>query len=420
MNIPGKQFFPLTLALLLLAGLLTGCGDQNQYQEPPPPAVTVATPLIQDITDYLEFTGTLVATGRAEVRARVAGILESMHFVPGTTVEEDQLLFVIEPAEYEADLKAAAAELAGAQAQFGRASIEYERARKLYKEKAGAESDVVKWRVEKELSSAEILRAEAKVERAELNLGYTRVTAPISGRIGRDEIDLGNLVGEGEATILTEVTNSDPIFAYFNLNERDLLRVLDNYRRQIREKGIDPSREGDASADIPVFLGLANEEGYSHEGEFDFAESSVDPQTGTLQLRGIFDNPGPVTEMLPGLFARLRMPLGTRNDMPLVSQRAIGRDQSGTFILVLNSENTVEQRSVKTGQLIDGMRVIEEGLTAGDRVVVDGLQRARPGRKVAPENIDMATLTVSARIEAEKTPVTSQPAAPKPPAESAQ
>jgi RND family efflux transporter MFP subunit len=417
LKIAVNSTFRFTLILAVLAGLLGGCGERNQYQEPPPPKVTVATPLIQDITDYLEFTGTLVATGRAEVRARVSGILESMHFVPGTWVNEDDLLFVIEPAEYEADLKAAEAELAAAKAQFRRATIEHERARKLYKEKAGAEADVVKWQVEKELSSADILRAEAKVERASLNLGYTQVSAPISGRVGRNEVDLGNLVGEGEATILTEITSGDPIYAYFNLNERDLLRVMNSYRQQVDEKGLDPDRDAVEKADIPVFLGLADEDGYPHEGEYDFAESEVDPQTGTLQLRGIFNNPGKPPKLLPGLFARLRMPLGVRENMPLVTQRAIAQDQSGTYVLVVNTENTVEQRSVKTGRSIDGMRVIEQGLSDNDRVVVDGLQRARPGRKVEPAEVDMATLTLSNRLKAEKAAGASSPTADQQPAD---
>jgi len=389
----------LVVRSFALALSLAGC-DSNTYVEPPPPKVTIAQPLIQDVTDYLEFTGTVVASEKAEARARVSGVLQSMHFVPGTMVTEGDLLFVIDPAEYEADLQAAEAELAGAKSNYDRAKIEYGRAQTLYKEKAGAESDVVKWRVEKELASADILRAEAKVARAELNLGYTQVTAPLTGRVGRNEVDIGNLVGEGEATVLTEVTLFDPIYAYFNLNERDLLRVMDIYRKAAETRGLDPRTVSDKELEIPLNLGLADEEGYPHEGLFDFAESGVDPETGTLQLRGIFDNPGTTPALLPGLFTRIRMPLGNRPDMPLVAERAIANDQGGTYLLVVNSEDMVERRSIKTGQRIDGLIVVEDGLQKDDRVIVKGVQRARPGRKVAPESVDMASLTASAMKQA--------------------
>ena len=379
--------------------LLAGC-ESNVYVEPPPPKVTTARPLMQDVTDYLEFTGTLDASEQAEVVARVSGVLQSMHFEPGTPVTEDDLLFVIEPEEYQADLQAAQAELAAGESNYDRANIEFGRAQKLFKQKAGAESDVVKWRVEREIASAEMLRAQAKIARAELNLGYTQVTSPFSGRVGRNLVDIGNLVGEGEATVLTEVTLYDPIFVYFNLNERDLLRVMKAIRENAEAKGLNPEDMDDDEIEIPLFLGLANEQGYPHEGRYDYADSAVDPETGTLQLRGTFENSQRPPRLLPGLFVRIRMPEGERPDMPLVSERAIGNDQRGIYLMVVNAENLVERRSVKTGQRIDGLIVIEDGLQKDDRVVVKGLQRARPGRKVDPEMVDMADLTTSALVKA--------------------
>jgi len=209
-------------------------------------------------------------------------------------------------------------------------------------------------------------------------------------------VDVGNLVGEGEPTLLTEISRYDPMYAYFHLNENDLLRVMRMYRERITEKGLNPDTDPDSEAEISIFLGLANEEGFPHEGVVDFAESGVDPKTGTLRVRGVFANEGRVKVLVPGLFARLRLPIGKIDNALLVSERAIGADQGGTYLLTVNSENTVEKRPIRQGQLVDGLRVIEEGLQPGEAVIVKGVQRARPGAKVDPEQIDMKMLTAAA------------------------
>ena len=404
--------FVQSLAILLIVWMSAACDQRNEYAEPPPPKVTVAKPLQQEIIDYLEFTGTTHAFEEVEMRARVAGFLQSMEFTPGTQVEKGDLLFVIDPSEYQAELDAAEAELGSAEATLKRAQTEFARAQKLFKQKAGAQTDVVKWRGERDVAKAAVARAKAKVEKTGLDLSYTKVTAPITGRVSRNLVDLGNLVGEGEPTLLTKVTRIDPMYAYFNLNERDLLKVMAMYRQETKEKGLDPAKDSAARADLTVSLELANEKGYPHQGIVDFAESGVDPATGTLQLRGVFPNPGPAPVLLPGLFTRLRMPIDKRENAMLVTERAIGADQGGRYLLTVNSENVVEKKPIRMGRLEDGLRVIEEGLQPGDRVVVNGIQRARPGAKVDPEQIDMKSLTASAlKIAAEAEQDKAKPAA---------
>ena len=382
--------------------ILTGCQEKNTYVAPPPPKVTVAQPLVEEVTDYLEFTGTTVASEKVEIVARVAGVLQSMHFTPGTNVKRGKLLFVIDPKEYEADLQAAKSELVTAEANLKQATTELARAERLFKQRAGTDVQVVQWRRDQELARAAIQGSNAAIVRAKLNLGYTKVTAPISGRVGRNKIDVGNLVGQGSATELTDITAFDPMYLYFNLNERDFLRVHSIYRTKAKEKGLNPAKVSGKRLDIRVYLGLANEEGYPHEGVLDFVESGLDTGTGTLQLRAIFQNKGVPPPLAPGLFSRVRMPISKRANLPLVTELAIGADQSGRYVLVVNSENTVEKRNVRLGQTINGMRVIEEGVGSDDRVIVKGIQRARPGSKVDPGKIDMASLTTSARKAAEE------------------
>ncbi|MDH3912125.1 MAG: efflux RND transporter periplasmic adaptor subunit [Rhodospirillales bacterium] len=381
---------------LLIASLLAACEEQNAYIEPPPPKVTVAQPLIRTITDYLELTGTTSASARVEIRARVPGVLQSMHFDSGVYVAEGDLLFVINPEEYEADLKAAEAELARAEALRVETGKTLKRSRTLRERGHLPEAKLDEAEAQALGADAEVLIRQAALNRAQINLSYTEVRAPVSGRVGRNLVDLGNLVGEGEATVLTEITVLDPMYVYFNLNELDLLKVVDSYRARVREKGMDTTTESASKAGFEVFLGLSDEEGFPRKGILDFAESGLDPKTGTLQLRATFENAMRPPELYPGLFGRVRLPIAERPDMPLVTERAIGSDQSGHYLLVVNQENIVEKHNVELGRLVDGLRVIESGLRPEDQVVVNGIQRARPGGKVDPEQTGMETLTATA------------------------
>jgi RND family efflux transporter MFP subunit len=370
----------LLLAAVLATPILEGCQQPNEYVEPPPPAVTVSQPVKRPVTDYLEFTGTAAAVETVDIRARVVGFLESVNFNEGEFIENGQLLFTIDPKPYQAALDQARGELGRHKARLERAEIEFQRTSKLLKQNAASQAQVVKWKEEIGMAKADIVAAQAAVDKAKLDLGYTKVHTPISGRISRKLVDVGNLVGAGEYTLLTTVRKWEPIYAYFSINERDLLRAM----KMAREENI----TADKPDKIPLELGLANETGYPHKGHLDFVDSTVDPNTGTVQMRGAFPNPGPPHVIVPGLFVRVRMPIAERENALLVTDRALGLDQGGRFVLVVKDDNVVEQRYVKRGALVEGMRVIEEGLKGDESVVVNGLQRAIPGAKVTPEQAE--------------------------------
>jgi RND family efflux transporter MFP subunit len=380
-HLPLKQT-AILIFTVIISGVISGCSEKNEYVEPPAPEVTVSKPLVKNVTEYLEFTGTAKATEEIDIRARVEGFLESVHFEDGVYVKKGQLLFIIDPKPYKAAVENARGRLGRHQAQLERAEREYQRNLSLFKQNAASEANVVKWKSEMEESRAAVISAIAALEKARLDLDYCTIKAPIDGRISRRKVDVGNLVGAGEKTLLTTVRQGSPIYAYFSINERDLLRVM----KMARQKGI-PADNPDK---IVLESGLANETGFPHRGHLDYADSTVDPKTGTMELRGVFPNPGPPYFVVPGMFIRLRLPVAERENALLVTERALGLDQGGRYLLVVNNENKVEQRHVKIGALRDGMRVIEDGLKPKDSVVVKGIQRAIPGAKVTPQQAQAA------------------------------
>jgi len=397
-GIIATQPYRSAIACIFVAAALAGCEESNTYVAPPPPKVTVAEPAILDVTDYLEFTGTLVASGDVYVRARVPGVLREMLYQPGTRVQEGDLLFIIDPVEYEAAVDVATADVARAEARKVETGRALERAQTLIQRGNISKAKLDEAEANFKSADADLLAAKATLRRAKINLGYTKVTAPIAGRVGRERVDIGNLVGEGEATVLTDLTQPNPMYVYFSINERDLLRILEVYRQRVREKGIDVAKESQQEADIALQLGLANEDGFPHQGVLDYSDSSLDPTTGTVEVRGVFTNDELPGRLIPGLFARVRMPIEQRSNMPLVSERAVGADQKGPYLLVVTGEDIVERRTVVLGQAIDGLRVIEEGIDPDDQVIVNGLQRARPGAPVDPELVEMETLATSAQM----------------------
>jgi RND family efflux transporter MFP subunit len=389
-----KRPILVAAAAAILAG---GCRS-----DPPPaaasPAVTVAQPTRESVTSYLEFTGNTAASDSVTLVARVEGFLESVDFADGAIVQQGDVLFRIQRDQYAAQLQQARAELAAQRAALGHARTELARYTGLVQEDSAPQTEVDRWRYEADSAAAAVLGAEAQVALAELNLSYTTVKAPFAGRVGRHLVDPGNLVGGvGQPANLAEIDKTDPLYVYFTIDERDLLRI----RR--RREG-DPHRPL-ADAAIPAAFGLLDEEGYPHQGHLDFASLSVAPTTGTLQVRGIFPNPD--ASVLPGLFVRVRVAAGAPKESLLVPGDALSFDQQGEYLLVVNDADVVERRPVETGTQLGSRFVVEEGLAASDWVVVDGIPRAVPGRKVAP---DRTSVGAGAAVAEAK------PAAPPPPA----
>jgi RND family efflux transporter MFP subunit len=369
------------MAVIVAAFVFTaGCEQkENKFVPPPPPPVTVSRPVQQSVTDYLYLTGNTQAVDQVQLDARVEGFLTSIHFKDGDFVKKGDLLFLIEQDQYKAKVQQAEGQLAAAQAQLLRAGQEYDRQVSLLKQSATAKSEVEKWKAERDAAEANIVEARASLELARINLGYTRVVAPFDGRMDRHLVTAGNLVGAGKPTALAVITRMDPIYAYFTLNERDLIRLMN------KDQGKQQANYREAVA--PVFAGIEGAEDYPYEGRLDFVATGLDPGTGTILLRAVYKNPRVATgvpNLVPGMFVRLRIPVDTREKALLVAERALGVDQGGRYLLVVNDKDLVEQRPVKAGANVNGMRVIEEGLKADEWVVVSGIQRARPGAKVTP------------------------------------
>jgi RND family efflux transporter MFP subunit len=382
LNVTNRFFLPAALGMVTLAALLiTGCGKaENKYIPPPPPEVTVSQPVKMAVTEYLEFTGNTQSIEQVALVGRVEGFLTSIKFKDGDIVKKGDLLFTIEPPPYEAKVKQAEANVAQAQAQLLRSSLEYNRQLQLIKQNATSQSTVEQWQAQRDADEATLQLNKANLELARINLSYTQVRAPFHGRVDRHLVDVGNVVGAGQETQLANIYRVDPIYAYFSINERDLVRLMERERERTRDN------PGKKDQETPVYLGMEGEDGYPLEGRLDFAATALDPNTGTLLMRGIFSNPlsGGPPKLLPGMFVRIRVPFHLRKHALLVSERALGVDQGGRYVLIVNAQNVVEQRSVRVGQAEDAMRVIKEGLQGEEWVVVSGIQRAGPGTTVKP------------------------------------
>jgi RND family efflux transporter MFP subunit len=349
------------------------CRKAPDVAAPQPPEVTVATPAQRDVTVFGEFVGTTQARESVEIRARVQGFLEKMTFEPSSFVRKGEVLFVIEPGPYQAQRDRAAAGLESAEAGLRRAESDLDRLEQAVKTNAVSQQEVTRARAERDQASAGLLEAQAALTTAEIQLGYTTVTSPISGLVSRNLVDLGNLVGAGEATLLTTVRRIDPIFAYFEVSERFIAEKLDQQGGH---------RNPGTGEDLQATL-LLKETGLEIEGKVDAVDNTVDAATGTIQVRAIFPNPD--ARIFPGFFVHVRLPGELLENAVLVEETAIGTDLGGRYVMVVGPDNIVEKRPIEPGPLQDDMmRVVLEGLKPGERYITVGLQRARPGLPVTP------------------------------------
>lgn len=353
----------------------SACGSEKEAA--PIPTVSVAHPIQREVVEWDEYTARLQSPHSVEIRARISGALDSVNFRDGQMVEAGELLFVIDPRPYRAEYDRAKADVAEQESRLALARNEARRAERLVARKAISQEEFESRTSELRNSEAMQQSARAALESARLNLEFTEIRSPIRGRISRDLVHVGNLVngGSAQSTLLTTVVSLDPIHAYFEADERSYLKYFD-----LAQSGQRPS-----SRDVPnpVLLQLVDETGYPHRGHMDFVDNVLDVTTGTIQARAVVPNPD--LKLAPGLFARLRLIGSGRYQALLIPDTAIGTDQSERFVFLVNAEKKVERRAVRTGSLIEGFRVIQQGVTAQDWVVTSGLQSARAGEVVAVE-----------------------------------
>ncbi len=365
-----NRLFRLSFPLVLLASALAvGCGAPQAppgKMQMPPPKVEVCTPIEQQVTDYEDFPGRIEAVNAVDIRARVTGYLLEAKFAEGTDVKQGDVLFEIDPRPYLAQLNQDQADLANKKAMVTKTEALLRRSLSLAGKVASSQEDIDNQKGDFEVAKAAVLQAEAKIQTSQLNLDWTKVTAPLSGRISRRYVDPGNLV-KADDTVLTSIVSLDPVYAYFDIDERTTIRL----QRLVREGVIQWS----PGKSLPVLLGLPDEEGYPRYGEINFADNRLDSDTGTWRLRARFDNPD--LALTPGMYVRMRANIGAPYRALLVPEKALGTDQGVKIVYVVTDAGTVQSRPVKEGKVYDGMRVIREGIKPGDKVVVTGLQRIR-------------------------------------------
>lgn len=379
------------MSVVVLTAALAGCARTSAQPGPPPPAkVTVAEVIYRDVTEWDEFTGRLEAVDSVAVRPRVSGYVSSVHFTEGAVVKRGALLFQIDSRPFQAEVDRLRAERSRSDAVADRATSELQRAERLRAQDAMSKEEFDRRAAFAREVKAQTAAVDAALASAELNLEFTHVTAPISGRVGRAIVTEGNLVstGPGEATLLTTLVSIDPIHAHFDADEGIFLKYV-NLAREGRRANARATKQR-------IEMALAGEEGFPREGHLDFLDNRLDPSTGTIRGRAVFRNPD--GDLTPGLFVRLRVPGANAYSGVLIQDRAVGTDLDKRFVFVVKSDKTIEYRPVTLGPMIDGLRVVRSGLSGGEHIVVNGLQRVRPGATVEP-----VTVAMDAPIRSERT-----------------
>jgi RND family efflux transporter MFP subunit len=359
---------------VVAVALLSACGEENRYVAPPPPKVTVANPVQQQVTKYLEATGYTAAVNSANLVARVQGFLTALGYKDGDQVKKGTVLFTIEPEPYRLKLEQAKAAEQGAQATVKQTEADYQRQSELVTRQAASKAAFDNALANRDSAQAKLLQSKADTQQAEINLGYTEVKAPFDGIVTARQVSVGELVGSGQPTVLATIVQLQPIYVNFTISEQDVQGV----RAEMARRGIKP----EDLKKIPIEVGLQTEEGYPHKGTLDYAAPTMTQSTGTLAVRGILQNEN--RALLPGYFVRVRVPMA-ESVATLVPDVALGSDQGGPYVLVVNKDNIVEQRKVTTEQAVGALRVIANGLKPEDRVVVAGVLKAIPGQKVDPQ-----------------------------------
>ncbi len=370
--------------LILIGNMLAGCDSKPTGGSPPLPAVTVSQPLQKSITEWDEYTGRFTALETVEIRARVSGFIDSVHFHDGQIVKKDDLLFVIDQRPYQIAVEQAKADIERAQAKLDIATQDVNRATPLLQSQTLTEREFDTRKSIQRDASGQLAAANAALKQAALNLEWTEVRAPIAGRISDKRVDAGNLISGGQtgATLLSVIVSIDPIHFVFDGSEADFLHYL-----RLAAAGTRPSSR---DAPNPVAVRLADETGYSHQGRMDFVDNAINPKTGTIRGRAIFDNKDGF--LTPGFFGRLRL-FGGTHDALLIPDSAIASDQASKIVFTVADDGTVGSKRVELGPIVDGLRLIRSGLAPTDRIVIEGLQRARPGQKVKAEDGKIETVT---------------------------
>ena len=392
----------LAATTLITIGIVgTGCSTPAPpIAELPPPEVTVAVPVVRELSDYLEFTGRTEAIESVEMRARVSGYLVAVNFEEGEDVSIEDVLFEIDPRPYEAALQAANAAVASAEAELKKAQADVNRDRLAFEKEAVSQMQLDTSVALEGIALAAVDAAKAEVETAKLDVEFTKVVAPVNGRVGRALITKGNLISAGQTdSTLTTVVSVSPIDVYFDIDGRSLNRI----KRMVQEKDPELRAESVREANVPVDIRLEDEDEFLRHGQLDYVDNQLDPETGTIRVRARFANEDKF--LLPGMFVHVRLPLSKPESRLLIPERAIGTDQGQRYVLIVKDDDSTERRDVVLGvRHSGGLRIVDSGISAGERVVVEGVQRVRPPAPVSPQDAPAPDVPDAEEVSPEATP----------------